>query len=228
MKELRQKMDSGFESVKKGAISAKANGREPVHFSVLRVFQSKEQTRAFYNKISRVYDLLSGRSEAPMRNLGLELLKPAVGDKALEIGCGMGHCLIALAKGVGPNGTVFGLDLSDKMIEQVKQTLAKAELRVRFNLRRGDAARIPRLDNSLDAVFTSFTLELFDTPEIGKFCANVAGCYAPGGRMVVVGTVSRTGNGCAKSFRRFVDGHSARFGRLRRTGFFGYYYSVSR
>ena len=41
--------------------------RKTGYAPVLRVFQSKDQTRAFYNKISRVYDLLSERSEAPMR-----------------------------------------------------------------------------------------------------------------------------------------------------------------
>jgi demethylmenaquinone methyltransferase/2-methoxy-6-polyprenyl-1,4-benzoquinol methylase len=58
---------------------------------VLRVFQTKDQTRAFYNKISRVYDLLADRSEAPVRRAGLELLKARSGEKVLEIGCGTGH-----------------------------------------------------------------------------------------------------------------------------------------
>lgn len=83
----------------------------------MRVFQSKEQTRAFYNKISGVYDLLSERSEAPMRKMGLNILKAVAGERVFEIGCGTGHCLVALAKAVGPKGTVFGLDLSDKMLE---------------------------------------------------------------------------------------------------------------
>src|ERR1700690_1296113 len=93
--------------------------------SVLRVFQSKDQTRAFYNKISSVYDLLSERSEAPMRKAGLELLRTRVGESVLEIGFGTGHSLVVLAKAVGPNGTVFGLDLFDKMLQRAKISLAK-------------------------------------------------------------------------------------------------------
>ena len=57
---------------------------------ILRVFQSKDQTRSFYNKISGVYDLLSDRSEAPMRKAGLELLKASAGEHVLEIGFGTG------------------------------------------------------------------------------------------------------------------------------------------
>lgn len=42
---------------------------------VLRVFQSRAQTKAFYNKISRFYDALSDRSEAPVRKAGLDLFR---------------------------------------------------------------------------------------------------------------------------------------------------------
>ena len=90
------------------------------HAPILRVFQSKDQTRAFYNKISRVYDLLSERSEAPMRKAGLALLSARVGESILEIGFGTGHSLVSLAKAVGPKGKVFGLDLSDKMMKLAK------------------------------------------------------------------------------------------------------------
>ena len=63
--------------------------------AILRVFQSKDQTKAFCNKISHVYDVLSERSEAPMRKAGLELLKARAGERVLEIGFGTGHCLVA-------------------------------------------------------------------------------------------------------------------------------------
>ena len=95
---------------------------------VLRVFQSRAQTKAFYNKISHFYDALSDRSEAPIRKAGLELLKPRAGEKILEIGFGTGHTLAALAKAVGPRGMVFGLDLSDQMVRLAKKDLAEAEL----------------------------------------------------------------------------------------------------
>jgi demethylmenaquinone methyltransferase/2-methoxy-6-polyprenyl-1,4-benzoquinol methylase len=130
------------------------------HASVLRVFQSKDQTRAFYNKISRVYDLLSERSEAPMRKAGLELLCARAGESVLEIGFGAGHSLVALAKAVGPKGTVFGLDLSDKMLQRAKATLAMLNLLGRARLRCADATQLPYEVNSMDAVFMSFTVLL--------------------------------------------------------------------
>ena len=160
--------------------------RKP-HPAPLRVFQTKDQTRAFYNKISRVYDLLSNRSEGPMRKAGLELLKAGAGEKVLEIGFGTGHSLVALARAVGPKGKVFGLDLSDHMVKQAKANLARAAVLERAKLRCGDAAHLPYKEGSIDAVFMSFTLELFDTPDIPRVLSECKRVLRPGGRIVVVG-----------------------------------------
>ncbi len=157
------------------------------HSAILRVFQSKDQTKAFYNKMSHVYDLLSERSEAPVRRAGLELLKAHAGEKVLEIGFGTGHSLVRLAKAVGPTGRVFGLDLSDKMLKLAKANLSEAGMAERARLRCGDAAQMPYAGASLDAVFMSFTLELFDTPEIPRVLRECNRVLRPGGRIVVVG-----------------------------------------
>jgi demethylmenaquinone methyltransferase/2-methoxy-6-polyprenyl-1,4-benzoquinol methylase len=154
---------------------------------VLRVFTSRSQTKAFYNKISRAYDLLSDRSEAPMRKAGLRLLNAASGERVLEIGFGTGLCLADLARAIGATGEVFGLDLSDQMVEMARKKLARARLLDRCNLRCGDAARLPYKDGSLGAVFMSFVLELFDTPEIPGILGECKRVLRPDGRIVVVG-----------------------------------------
>jgi len=155
--------------------------------AILRVFQTRDQTRSFYNKISRVYDLLSERSEAPMRKAGLDLLKVRPGESVLEIGFGTGHTLVSLAGSVGPNGNVLGLDLSDKMVKLAKENLVRAGMLKRARLRCGDAAQLPYAAGSLDAVFMSFTLELFDTPEIPGVLGECRRVLRRGGRIVVVG-----------------------------------------
>ncbi len=160
----------------------------------LRVFQTKDQTRAFYDKISRFYDLLSERSEAPVRHCALALLRAAPGESVLEIGCGTGHCLVALARAVGPRGKVFGLDLSEKMLKLAKFHAAKAGLRERVVLRRGDATRLPWPDQSMDALFMSFTLELFDTPEIPIVLRECRRVLRPSGRIAIAG-LSKSGSG---------------------------------
>ena len=165
---------------------------DTAHGPILGVFQTKDQTRAFYNKISQVYDLLSERSEAPMRKAGLELLNARAGESVLEIGFGTGHSLEALAKSVGPKGKVFGVDLSDQMVKVAKANLTKSKLLKRARLRCGDAAQLPYADGGMDAVFMSFALELFDTPEIPKVLRECKRVLRRGGRIVVVGMSKNT------------------------------------
>ncbi len=163
------------------------NASAAVSPAILPVFQTKEQTKAFYNKISRVYDLLSDRSEAPIRKAGLALLKAQPGERVLEIGFGTGHCLEALAKAVGVGGRVMGMDLSDQMVKLARHNLREAGLLERCRLRCGDATHLPDAADSLDAVFMSFTLELFDGPEIPTVLTECRRVLRPGGRLVVVG-----------------------------------------
>jgi ubiquinone/menaquinone biosynthesis C-methylase UbiE len=154
---------------------------------VLRVFRTRQQTRAYYNKISRFYDMLAERSEAPMRKAGMELLRAMKGEAILEVGFGTGHMLVDLAKAVGAQGNVYGIDLSDKMLQLAKQNLDTSGLLERVRLRCGDAAKLPYPDDAMDAVFMSFTLELFDTPEIPRVLSECRRVLRPGGRIVVVG-----------------------------------------
>jgi len=159
---------------------------------VLRVLQTRDETRSYYNKIARVYDLLAERSERPMREAGLRLLAAADGERVLEIGFGTGHCLIELAGAVGPNGKVLGIDLSEAMRDLAAKLIAEEGLEDRVELTCGDAEKLPYESGSLDAIFTSFTLELFDTPDIPKVLAECRRVLRPGGRISVV-AVSKEG-----------------------------------
>jgi ubiquinone/menaquinone biosynthesis C-methylase UbiE len=154
---------------------------------LLRVFRSRAQTKAYYDKISRFYGLLSNRSEAPLRKAGLDLLKASDGEKVLEIGFGPGLMLAALARAVGSRGRAFGIDLSEQMLQLAKKNLARSGLLDRCPLQRGDAAHLPYAADVMDAVFMSFTLELFDTPEIPIVLGECKRVLRPGGRIVVVG-----------------------------------------
>jgi ubiquinone/menaquinone biosynthesis C-methylase UbiE len=154
---------------------------------VLRVLQTKEETKAFYNKIAKVYDALAEHSEAVVRRAGLEMLNTQKGQQVLEIGFGTGHSLIELARSVGPSGKVFGIDLSEKMVEVSQKRVDEEGLDERIELSCGDALHLPYESESLDGIFMSFTLELFDTPEIPLVLAECKRVLKPGGRIVIIG-----------------------------------------
>ncbi len=159
---------------------------------VLRVLQTKGETRAFYNKIAKVYDLLAEHSERAMREAGIAMLAPAPGERLLEIGFGTGHILVALAKAVGSAGRVFGIDIAENMLAQAQDVLAREGVSDRVTLACGDAESLPYGAGSMDGIFMCFTLELFDTPDIPRVLSECRRVLRPGGRIVVV-AVSKEG-----------------------------------
>jgi ubiquinone/menaquinone biosynthesis C-methylase UbiE len=178
---------------------------------IQRVFQPKYETRAFYNKIAKVYDLLAEHSKAPVRQAGLNKLALREGEKVFEIGCGTGHCLVAIAKAVGPEGKAYGVDISEEMLKHTQKLADREKVADCVELNCGDAMHLPFFDGSMDGV--SFTLELFDTPEIPQVLAECQRVLRPGGRIVVVGMSKEDAYGAIfqmyewshRHFPNFVD-----------------------
>ena len=184
-----------------------SNKRQQPQASVLRVLQTKDETRAFYDKISGVYDLLAEHSEGPVRQTGLHRLALTPGERVLEIGYGTGHCLVQIAEAVGPEGKVFGIDLSEGMRARARDRVEKEHLIDRVELSCGDATHLHYPDGSMDAVFMSFTLELFDTPEIPQVLAGCARVLRPGGRIGVVAITKEGKEGFAVEAYEWTHQH---------------------
>ncbi len=159
-----------------------------------RVLRSKSEAREAYDKMSRWYDVLAGSSEQEFVRLGLEKLAASDAEVILEIGCGTGGALVALARAVGDSGKVHGIDISEGMLSVAREKLRTAGLKKRVELRLGDAAQLPFEQRFFDGVFMSFTLELFDTPEIPVVLAECHRVLRSSGRLAVV-AMSKMGDG---------------------------------
>jgi ubiquinone/menaquinone biosynthesis C-methylase UbiE len=135
-------------------------------FEITRVARSKDSARVSYDRMSKWYDLLAGSSERKFTQVGLQKLNVKAGEKVLEIGFGTGHSLLALARRVGTRGKVYGVDLSEGMFQVASNRLGKNGMSSRAELQCGDATQLSFPEGFFDAVFMSFVLELFDTPEL--------------------------------------------------------------
>lgn len=114
-----------------------------------------------------------------------ELLGPFVreGMTAADIGCGMGYFTIAMAKIVGPSGTVLAVDLQQKMLDIMRKRAAKAgvDARIRSVLAGEDDIRIR---NKVDFVLLFWMAhEVNDT---GNFFSQISGVLHEGGKALYV------------------------------------------
>lgn len=181
--------------------------------AISRVNRSKEQAKSSYDKMSRWYDALAGSSEKSFVDVGLDKLCTQEGEIVLEIGFGTGHGILSLARSVGDSGKVYGIDISEGMLNVAQARVRGARLSNRVDLKCGDAANLPFESNSFDALFASFTLELFDTPEIPIVLHECHRVLRSGGRVCVVamskkGTASlvmRAYQWLHQNFPKYVD-----------------------
>jgi demethylmenaquinone methyltransferase/2-methoxy-6-polyprenyl-1,4-benzoquinol methylase len=146
-----------------------------------------EIARHFYDRISGVYDALADASEHEARELGLRLLAPSGSQQVLEVGFGTGHALVEIAERLAGDGRVFGVDVSPGMLEVAEKRVRAAGFDDRVaELRLSDAKELPYDAGSFDAVFSSFTLELFSETDIPVVLNEISRVLRPGGRLGVV------------------------------------------
>lgn len=135
--------------------------------------------------MSRWYDCLTSR-EKQFTEIGLQALNIQPGQNVLEIGFGTGRGLIALANSIGKTGRIYGLDLSEGMIQVAYKKILRAGLSERIELHLGDATNLPFEGGFFDAIYISFTLELFDKIEIPLVLGECRRVLSIGGRLGVV------------------------------------------
>jgi ubiquinone/menaquinone biosynthesis C-methylase UbiE len=101
-------------------------------------------------------DLGRRYKQALLRALGLE-----EGLTVLDVGCGPGTDLPALAAAVGERGTVIGVDLEPAMLQRARE---RTHSLPQVQIRAGDAHALPVADGSVDRARTDRVLQHVDDP----------------------------------------------------------------
>jgi len=149
---------------------------------------TEDQLRELYRKraprydvTSRVYGLIGYRLDA-YRRRGIEALNLKPGDTVVEIGCGTGANFAALARAIGPSGTLIGVDLTPEMLEQARARV-RDERWQNVTLVRSDAESYA-FPERVNGIFSTYALTL--VPGYDDVIRRGAEALVPGGRFVVV------------------------------------------
>lgn len=118
--------------------------------------EKRSAVRELFADISATYDLMNSamsfRLHHRWRRAAVDMLQLLPGEKALDLCCGTGDFAAPLAKKVGVEGTVAGLDFCFPMLEKARNK------RVPMSLLAGDACRLPFRSGSFDVVTVGWGL----------------------------------------------------------------------
>ncbi|MEI6046188.1 MAG: arsenite methyltransferase [Chloroflexota bacterium] len=81
------------------------------------------------------------------------------GEVVLDLGSGGGIDVLLSARRVGSTGYVYGLDMTDAMLELARQNVAEAGVK-NVEFLKGDIASIPLPDNSVDVIISNCVINL--------------------------------------------------------------------
>jgi SAM-dependent methyltransferase len=106
---------------------------------------------------------------------------PAPGERVIDVGCGCGATVLELARKVGPDGFVLGLDVSVPMAARARARIA-AEGLGNAEIVVADASVHALPPGEADLLFSRFGVMFFDDPQ-AAFAA-LRRAMRPGGRML--------------------------------------------
>ncbi|GIJ78385.1 Methyltransferase domain-containing protein [Micromonospora phaseoli] len=123
--------------------------------------------------VTRVHDQLLDRAD----------LRP--GQQVLEIGCGTGNLLLALARR-RRDVQMIGIDPDPGALRKARRKAARAKVPIRFD--RAYAGELPFPDGGIDRILSSFMLHHLDDREMARTAAEIRRVLRPNGQLHVVDT----------------------------------------
>ncbi|MGA9839938.1 MAG: methyltransferase domain-containing protein [Thermoplasmata archaeon] len=142
----------------------------------------REYTRTTWNASATAYVSFM-RNLAPFHSALIERLRPRAGERILDLGTGPGEPAISIAREVGPQGRVIGVDLSETMVSLASQA-ARSQGLDNIEFRTMDCADLSFADGSFDAVVSSFGFQIFTDPQ--KAAREAHRVLRPQGRICVI------------------------------------------
>ena len=125
--------------------------------------------RSIFDRIAPVYDslndLLSLAQHRVWKLMAVKWINPKIGDTGLDLCCGSGDLAVMLARQVGSNGKVFGVDFSSQQLAQACQRVENYYPPLAIAWVEADVLHLPFEDNYFDCATMGYGLRnVIDIP----------------------------------------------------------------
>jgi demethylmenaquinone methyltransferase/2-methoxy-6-polyprenyl-1,4-benzoquinol methylase len=152
------------------------------------ISKSPERIAGMFDAIAGRYDLLNHLLSAGIdrrwRTRAIRSLSLTGRERVLDLCTGTGDLAIAAVLSRPPAARVIGVDFSAAMLRVGDRKLHERRLDDRMAMVRGDAARIPLADQSVDAVTIGFGIR--NVLDMDAVCAELYRVLKPGGRLAIL------------------------------------------
>jgi ubiquinone/menaquinone biosynthesis C-methylase UbiE len=154
-----------------------------------------------------IQQLLAGNVlREPLFHTIIQSLELPQGSHGLDAGCGTGHPAMALAKAVGADGRITGLDLSPELLAYAEELVRQAGLSVQIQLRLGDVNSLPFEAGSFDWAWSADCIG-YPAWEVLPVLKELRRVVRPGGSIFIL----------AWSGQQILPGHQLLEARLNAT-----------
>ena len=140
-----------------------------------------------FDRIAPIYDpmntFMTAGLDARWRRAAATAAALRSGESAVDVACGSGALTRELARVVGPNGRVIGVDIAERMLERARRRPARAGAATPRYVH-GDALALPIPDAAADTTTIAFGLR--NVPDYAGCLAELCRVTRSGGRVVVL------------------------------------------
>ena len=138
-----------------------------------------------YNRRSWVYSKTVAPLEWENHLIAIQRAQIRLGEKVLEVAVGPGFTLTELAKLVGTQTRIYGVDLSTSMLNLTRGRL-EAHGFSNFDLREADCRNLPFDDNTFDVLYNGYMLDLIPFADMSGILQEFQRVLKPSGRMILL------------------------------------------
>ena len=144
----------------------------------------QEDVGKLYDRTAWFYDIWASLTESKAQKRAIEIAEVQNKTTILDVAVGTGRLFRKIVK-QNPDGTNYGIDISQGMLAKAKMKLAKQENQ-NYSLEIGSAFDIKMDDGSVDILFNNYMFDLIPFDQMDDIIDEFARVLKLGGKLVLV------------------------------------------